>query len=208
MAPEWNRGMETRRDWQVLVLGGASGVGKTMVSYRLAHHFAVGLTEMDDFHIVLRRMTTIEQQPALHFFGLDADAVQRLDDEQMLAHVRATSEAVSEVMALVIANHLASSAPMVIEGDFLLPSLAVQPAYDGIPAEGRVRAIFLFEDDEQQILRNYRAREGTDQAHRARVSWYHSEWLRREAERLGLPVVPSRPWDTVLERVIAAVQSA
>ena len=76
------------------------------------------------------------------------------------------------------------------------------------PAPGQVRAVFLYEDDEQQILRNYRAREGTDQPHRARVSWYHSAWLRREAERLGLPAVPARPWDTVLERVIAALHPA
>ena len=200
--------METRRDWQVVVFGGASGVGKTMVSYRLAHHFAVGLTEMDDFHIVLKRLTTPEQQPALHFFRLHAAEVLRMDDEQMLAHILDASEAMSAAMELVIGNHLASNAPVVLEGDFLLPSLAVRPAYDGIPADGRVRAVFLYEEDEQHLLRNYRAREGTDQPHRARVSWYHSEWLRREAERLGLPAVPARPWDTVLERVIAALQSA
>jgi 2-phosphoglycerate kinase len=200
--------METRRDWQVLVFGGASGVGKTMVSYRLAHHFAVGLTEMDDFHIVLKRMTTPEQQPALHYFRLHAAEVPRLDDERMLAHILDASEAMSAAMELVIGNHLASKAPVVVEGDFLLPSLAVRPAYDGIPADGQVRAVFLYEEDERQIRRNYRAREGTDQPHRARVSWYHSEWLRREAERLGLPAVPARPWDTVLERVIAALQPA
>ncbi len=200
--------METRRDWQVLLFGGASGVGKTMVSYQLAQHFAVGLTEMDDFQNVLERLTTPEQQPALHFFRLHAAEVLRMDDEQMLAHILDASEAMSGAMELVIGNHLASSAPVVLEGDFLLPSLAVRPAYDGIPADGQVRAVFLYEEDEQQILRNYRAREGTDQPHRARVSWYHSEWLRREAERLGLPAVPARPWDTVLERVIAALQPA
>ncbi len=200
--------MEPRRDWQVVVFGGASGVGKTMVSYRLAQHFAVGLTEMDDFQKVLNRLTTPEQQPALHFFRLHAAEVLRMDDEQMLAHILDTSEAMSGAMELVIGNHLASSAPVVLEGDFLLPSLAVRPAYDGIPADGQVRAVFLYEEDEQQILRNYRAREGTDQPHRARVSWYHSEWLRREAERLGLLAVPARPWDTVLERVIDALQPA
>ena len=29
-----------------------------------------------------------------------------------------------------------------------------------------------------------------------------------EAQPLGLPAVPARPWDTVLERVIAALQPA
>jgi 2-phosphoglycerate kinase len=200
--------METQRDWQVVVLGGASGVGKTMVSYPLAHAFRVGLTEMDDFHIVLKRMTTPEQQPALHSFRLHAAAVLRMDDEPMLAHTRSVADAMSGAMELVIGNHLASNAPVVIEGDFLLPSLAVRPAYDGIPAGGQVRAVFLYEDDEQQIRRNYRARAGTDQPHRTRVSWYHSEWRRREADRRGLPAVPARPWDTVLDRVIAALHPA
>ena len=199
------RGVDLQRSWQVLLFGGASGVGKTSVSYRLAHAFGVGLTEVDDFHIVLMRMTTPAQQPALHFFRLHAAEVLRMDGEQMLPHLLDTSDAMSGALELVIGNHLASSAPVVIEGDWLLPSLALRLAYDGIPAAGQVRAVFLYEEDEQQILRNYRAREGTDQPHRARVSWYHSEWLRREAARLGLPAVPARPWDTVLERVIAAL---
>jgi 2-phosphoglycerate kinase len=200
--------METLRTWQVLVFGGASGVGKTSVSYRLAHAFGVGLTEVDDFQIVLERMTTPEQQPPLHEWRLHAAEVLRLDDEQMLAHTLRVAEALSGAMELVIGNHLASSAPVVLEGDFLLPSLAVRPAYDGVPAEGKVRAVFLYEADERQILRNFRAREGEEQRRRTRASWYFSEWLRREAERRGLPAVPARPWETVLERVIATLQPA
>jgi tRNA A37 N6-isopentenylltransferase MiaA len=41
------------RRWQVLLLGGPSGAGKTAVSYRLARHFGVGITEVDDFQVVL-----------------------------------------------------------------------------------------------------------------------------------------------------------
>jgi 2-phosphoglycerate kinase len=200
--------MEPQRDWQVVVFGGASGVGKTMVSYRLAHHFAVGLTEMDDFQNVLERLTTPEQEPALHEWRLHSAAVLAMDDEQMLAHTRRVADAMSVAMELVIANHLATRTPVVLEGDFLLPELAVRPVYDGIPAEGQVRAVFLYEEDEQQILRNFRVREGEAQPRRARASWYYSEWLRREAARLGLPAVPARPWETVLERVIAALHPA
>ena len=202
--------MDRQRSWQVLLLGGASGVGKTSVSYRLAHHFAVGLTEMDDFQNVLERMTTPKQQPALHYFRLHTAEVLRMDDEQMLAHTLSVADAMSVAMELVIANHLATRAPVVLEGGFLLPSLAVRPAYDGVLADGQVRAVFLYEEDEQQLLRNFRARAGEDHRwpRRARASWYDSEWLRREAERLGLVAVPARPWDTVLERVIAALQPA
>ena len=33
--------------WRVLLLGGAGGVGKTSVSYRVARHFGAGPTEVD-----------------------------------------------------------------------------------------------------------------------------------------------------------------
>lgn len=36
-------------------------------------------------------------------------------------------------------------------------------------------------------------------------SWKHSQWLRQKDLRLGVPCVPARPWDTVLERVMAVV---
>jgi hypothetical protein len=94
----------------------------------------------------------------------------------------------------------------VLEGDFILPALATRSSYEGIDAAGQVRAVFLYEDDEAQIIQNYHAREGTEQPQRARASWRHSQWLRREAKRLGIPAVAARPWQTVLARVIAALE--
>jgi 2-phosphoglycerate kinase len=200
--------MERRRTWQVLLLGGASGVGTTSVGYRLAHHFGAALTEVDDVKGLLERMTTPEQYPALHYFRVHAAEEPRMDDEQIVAGVLGIGEVLSGALEIVIRNHLAARTPLVLEGDFLLPSLALRPTYDGVPAGGQVRAVFLVEEDERQLRRNFLAREGDEQPRRARVSRYHSEWLRREAERLGLPAVPARPWDTVLQRVIAALDPA
>jgi 2-phosphoglycerate kinase len=33
-----------KRNWTVLLIGGASGSGKTSVSFRLASHLAIGIT--------------------------------------------------------------------------------------------------------------------------------------------------------------------
>ena len=57
-----------KRTWDVLLIGGASGTGKTSISYRIARHFGVGITEVDDFQQLLLRMTTAEQQPILHYW--------------------------------------------------------------------------------------------------------------------------------------------
>ena len=40
-----------------------------------------------------------------------------------------------------------------------------------------------------------------------RLAQRYGEWLRQEAERLGVAAVPTRPWDTVLERVIATIDA-
>ena len=200
--------MSDRRRWQVLLIGGASGVGKTQVSYRLAQHFGVGITEIDDFQVILERMTTPEQQPVMHFFRTDPEGFFALNEEQKLAHAVSYAEAMAEPLEYVIANHLDGGAPIVLEGDFLLPSLAALPDYDGIPAAGRVRAVIVYEDDEAQIGRNYLAREGEPQPERARASWRYSEWLRQESERLGVPTLAARPWDTVFERSLTLLEAS
>jgi hypothetical protein len=109
---------------------------------------------------------------------------------------------------LVIASHIASCVPVALEGDFILPLIATQAEYGDVPANGLVRAVFLYEEDEEQIGRNYLLRDGYEQPQRARTSWRVSEWLRQEAERVGVPAIPARPWDSVLQRTIDAVDLA
>src|SRR3712207_2075074 len=200
--------MIEQRSWQVLLIGGASGVGKTSVSYRLAHHYGVGITEVDDFQVILEHMTTPEQQPVLHYWRSHPEETRRMDEDQQLAYTLSYSGVMATALELVIANHLESQAPIVLEGDFILPSLAVQPNYAGVAAKGQVRGIFLYEEDEEQILRNYRIREGQDQPGRARASWRYSEWLRQEAGRLGVPAISARPWDTMFSRATALLAPA
>ncbi|HVB09850.1 MAG TPA: hypothetical protein VNM16_05715 [Bacillota bacterium] len=179
------------RTWQVLLLGGASGVGKTSVSYRLAAHYGIGITEVDDLYVAVRRLTTHAEQPALHEAGLEGD---------MLARMLRVSQALAPAVDAVIASHLESRTPVLLEGDFLLPGAALQPA--------DVVALFLYEEDEGQIARNYRAREGQDQPRRAQASWRHSEWLRAECARLGVPTLAARPWESLLARCIARIDGA
>lgn len=193
------------RAWQVLLIGGASGVGKTQVSYRLARHYDIGITEVDDFQIVLERTTDPEQYPVLHYWRLHWEEARSMDEDQQLAFMLSYSRVIAGALSPVIANHLDTRAPTVLEGDFILPSLAVQASYEEIPNNGQVRAIFLYEEDEDQLGDNYLKREGEAEPRRARASFRHSEWLRREAARLGLQTVRSRPWESVLERAIAAI---
>ncbi len=197
---------EPARKWQVLLIGGASGTGKTSVSYCLAQYFRVGITEFDDFQVILEKMTTPEQQPALHYWRTHPEAIY-LPAERIVENGIAIGEAMQPALSAVIANHLASHSPVVLEGDFILPSLAIQPAFDDEPNNGRVQAVFLVEPDEEQLLHNYTNREpeSGEQRKRAQVSWLFGQWLLREAQHANVPIVLARPWETAFERILTAI---
>jgi 2-phosphoglycerate kinase len=195
------------RDWTVLLIGGASGSGKTSLSYPLARHFGVALTEADDIHLAVRKMTTPEQRPVLHYFDAHRDEVQTWAPERILEHFLNLCRELEPAYEVVIANHLESGVPLILEGDYLLPALARKESFEGIANNGRVRSLFVLEDDEAQYGANYLAREPheTRQDLRARVSWLHSRWLAEEAAAAGGIALPSRPWGTGLERALAAL---
>jgi 2-phosphoglycerate kinase len=157
--------------WQVLLLGGPSGIGKTTISYRLAQYFGVGITEIDDFQVLLERMTTPEQQPVLHFWRTHP-APEQLTAAEIMEQGLDVGRVMASGLEAVIANHLETQTPVVLEGDFLHPSLAAQTSFAGQPNDGRVRGIFLYETDEQQLLANFLQREPQSgpQTTRARVS--------------------------------------
>jgi 2-phosphoglycerate kinase len=194
------------RPWQILLLGGPSGSGKTAISYRLARYFDVGITEVDDFQVLLERMTTPEQQPALHFWRTHP-APHLLALKEIMEQGLEVGRVMAAGLEAVLANHLESNAPVLLEGDFIHPALAAQTRFDDQPNDGRVRAVFLYEEDEQQLVANFLQREPASgpQLTRARVSWLYGQWLKREGERYGFPALPARPWESVFERVVAAV---
>lgn len=199
---------DASRSWTVLLIGGASGSGKTSVSYRVAQHFGVGITEVDDFQVILEKMTTPEQQPILHYWQTHLQH-QSVSAEQIFEHSLAVARVLHPALEAVTANHLEGNAPIVLEGDFILPALAVQPTYGEYPNNGRVRGVFIDEPDESQLLANYAQREPDQGAQlmRARVSWLHNQWLRSEAARLGVPILPSRPWATLFHRLLESLTS-
>jgi 2-phosphoglycerate kinase len=171
---------DRQRPWAVFLLGGASGVGKTSLSYRLAYHLRVGLTEVDVFQVVLETMTTPEQQPVLHFWRTHP-APHTLAAEEIARQGMEVGRVMMPGLVAVVLNHYESNAPVVLEGDFIIPALIAQPEIAPLYEAGRVRAAFVHEPDEAQLLANYLQREpeAGPQHLRAQVSWYQSEWLKQ-----------------------------
>jgi 2-phosphoglycerate kinase len=189
-----------RPTWTVALICGASGVGKSSVAVPLAVRYAVPLAEADDIVTAVGAITTAEQLPAVHFWRTHPEAQEWAPERIADLHFT-VAEAMRPAFAAVIADHLEFSAPVVFEGDYLLPELVTGFG----PA---VRAVVLDETARGRLVGNYRTREPAsgEQHHRAEVSTLVSARLAERAAAADVPVVPARPWADATDRVDRALR--
>ncbi|MCL1787131.1 MAG: hypothetical protein FWG38_04025 [Defluviitaleaceae bacterium] len=175
-----------QRSWDILLIGGASGVGKTYATKQIAKQYGIDLVRVDDFQALLEATTTPESHPAVHYWathpnwrdeGVDA-AVERLVD---------VGKMLTPGLAAVVNDHIIENIPMVLEGDFILPALAASLT------SPKVKSVFVLEPSREQILQNFLAREGSHQVFRANVSYAYNCWLMEHCKTLGIPLVDARP---------------
>ncbi|MFE2064554.1 AAA family ATPase [Streptomyces sp. NPDC059467] len=189
-----------RQSWTVTLVCGASGVGKSSIAIPLAARYGVPLAEADDIVTALQALTTPQQSPMLHYWSTHPEARSWAPERIAELHF-AVADALRPGVEAVIADHIKFGAPVVFEGDYLVPELA-----DGFG--GAARAVVLGEPDDERITANLRARESDrgDQRHRARVSTLVGAQLTKRADAVGVPVVPARPWHDGLDRVDRALR--
>jgi 2-phosphoglycerate kinase len=183
----------------VILVCGASGAGKSRTAVGLAARYGVPLGEADDIVTALMVMTSAEQQPELHYWRTHPAARSWAPEKIVDLHFDVV-DALRPAFAAVIADHVVSGAPTVMEGDYLTPELAA--AHPGL-----VRVVVLDEPDEDQLVTNYRTREPhhDEQRRRAQVSILIGARLAQRARRAGMPVLPARPWTDQLDRVDRAL---
>ena len=184
--------------WTVALICGASGVGKTTAARALAHRYGAALGEADDVVTALKALTSAQHLPALHYWDTHPEAGSWPAEQIAALHFQVAEE-LTPAFAAVIADHLAYDAPVVLEGDYLLPELVLGLA-------PQVQAIVLT-DTEAAIVSNYHAREPQRGAQdlRASVGALVTAELTRRAEQARVPVRAARPWQDSLARIDAVL---
>ena len=199
--------------WQALLIGGISGTGKSTVARQLAQRFGIPWLQVDLFRLAFQhsRATLPRGNESLYLFW-DRPDVWQLPPEQLRDGLIETGEVMSPALEIVTASQVDHAGPMVLEGDGILPSLRDYPLLRERVTAGQVAMIFLVEPDEAILLgnmlargRGMEARSAAEHRTEAHAKWLFGRWLTIEAERYGLPVLAPRPWDTLGERVLAAV---
>jgi len=188
--------MNDDRNWTVLFIGGASGIGKSSIAYEIARFYGVNVLEVDDVHLSVKTVTTKEHFPAIHLYdsgmnwrdvGVDGNVNWLID----------VSKEMAPVLKALANRHIEDKLPIIIEGDFIYPEFTV--SFDN----PEVKSIFVQESDKNQILQNYLSREGGElQQYRAEISISYGDWIAETCRRNGIELIESRPWNTALSRAI------
>jgi 2-phosphoglycerate kinase len=196
--------------WKVLMIGGSSGVGKTVVARELAKQLSIPLLLLDDIRIAIQQVTTFESNPELHIF-LNYQAEQWRNSQSIYADWITVGRAMAKPLNAIVDHHIKvpSIGPIIIEGDGILPLAGNQ-----IFEQKDVNSIFIVEQSEEQLLNNLRSRgRGFNDGHEleqkgfAHASWLYGQWLAQEAEKLGLLVINAQPHQTIFERLLSSISN-
>ena len=196
--------------WTVLLIGGPAATRKTSIAKAIAARCAAEVLQADDIWLALQRATDPDARPTLHFFAQETVWDRPIDE--LVTAMRVLADEVSAALEPVTAHHLRVRDRIVIEGVWITPAFAAGKAFAGSVYDGAVRSVFIDERD-QTAIRDVMLARGRGiqewlprrQTAMVRMQAGYGEWLREAASAQGLPLVAARPVDTLVDRVLAAL---
>ena len=190
------------RNWMVLLIGGASGTGKSTLAYNLGEYYGVNVMEVDDIHLAVEKVTTGKDYPAIHYWEQGINW-KEIGVERNVQWLQDVSAEMNPILKALIERHLEDQVPIILEGDFIDPRLLNDIESD------QVKGLFVYEENQKEIIQNYWNREGGEpQDYRAQISVNYGKVLAEYCDENGLCIVDARPWDTSLDRAILCIHQA
>ncbi len=195
--------------WQVLLLGGASGTGKSTAAQAIGRHVGGSWLQVDDLRLVLQygELLTPRDFPDLFYFLQLAD-VRAVSPETLRDQLIAIARLMTPAIRSVVGHHTMTQKRIILEGDGIAPAAAAEQQSE------TVRAVFLVVTDEATLQHNMMARGRGVIAHSpeteaqgrawVQLAWHYNQWLEQEARKYGLPMLSPQPYETLVMRILDA----
>lgn len=201
----------------VILIGGATGVGKSTVATQLGARLGINrVIPTDAIREVMRAMLEEELAPALHTSSFDADRLvhqplpRRADP--LLVGFREQAVMIAVGIRALVRRAVREGTPLVVEGVHVVPGLID-------PAEFQEKAVvvpLLIMVENEELHRSHFQSRGQE-SHSRPVERYleHFARIRKIQEHLvslarehAMPVVPSYDLDSTLSRILELAVSA
>lgn len=198
----------------VILIGGATGVGKSTIATQLAARLGiVRVVATDAVREVMRAMLSPELTPTLHVSSFESDRALRepptRSADALIVGFREQTASVSVGIAALIERAALERTSVVIEGAHIVPGF-----FDLDVHADRILAVpfVVGVDDEERHLSHFAAREDAVEARPAQRYAEGFEKIRRlqryvidQALSHGVPVIPNHSFDQSIAAVIDLV---
>jgi 2-phosphoglycerate kinase len=200
----------------IVLIGGATGVGKSTVATTVASRLGiVRIVSSDAIREVMRGIFTREMMPTIHSSSFDVAEHLREppgDADPVIAGFRRQVQAVSVGVTQLIRRAVVEGIDLIIEGAHVVPGFVQLPG----PDEAIVVSLLVTVDDEQTHRSHFVARTQDTRARRENRNYLEyfpqirtiQNYVRSLAVEHGVAVVPSYSLDATVSRVMQLIVSA
>ncbi len=199
----------------VILIGGATGVGKSTIATQLAAR--LGITRIiptDAIREVMRAMFSAELMPALHTSSYDAERLARKplprNADPVIIGYREQAVAVAVGVRALVRRAIMEGTDLILEGAHIAPGFLDLEAL-----EGAVVVPFVITVDDEELHRSHfirRAHESRGRPSDRPLEYIDNirtiqRYVKSLALEHGMPIIPSYNLDATLAQVIELVVS-
>ncbi|MGH2572013.1 MAG: 2-phosphoglycerate kinase [Actinomycetota bacterium] len=198
----------------VIMIGGATGVGKSTIATQLAVRLGIiRVVATDAIREVMRALFTSELMPTLYKSSFDADSALREPPprpvDRVIVGFREQTAAVSVGIHAMVERAAVEGTSVIIEGAHVVPGFV-----DLAPYEGRVLAVpVILTVDDEDLHRSHFAVRSLDVSPRPVERYLQGfenirrvqKYIKSQALSHDVPVMPNYSLDQTLSRIIDLV---
>ncbi|WP_456436330.1 ATP cone domain-containing protein [Thermovibrio ammonificans] len=196
----------------IILIGGATGVGKSMVAAELTRILEINrLASTDSLREVMRKMVSKELVPTLHVSSYEAGKflhhIEGMGKEERIIYgFLDQSEKVATGVEAVINRAIKENVSLVVEGIHLIPGIA-----NKFKDKAHIVHILLTTLDEESHRGRFKSREKRSlRTSKKYLKNFQSirviqDFLYRKAKEEGIPVIDNIDFDQTRDRVLEAI---
>ncbi|MGH8900761.1 MAG: zeta toxin family protein [Egibacteraceae bacterium] len=209
----WQQAQE-RKVPLIVLIGGATGVGKSTVATMVANRLGiVRIVSTDAVREVMRGIFTKEMMPSLHTSSFEVTTLLKDppgDADPVIAGFRHQVHAVAVGLAQLLRRALIEGTDLIVEGAHIVPGFLRLP-----PREAAIVVPSVISIDDQQVHRSHFVARSSDVRRGDQRYLDHfddirkiQDYVRALAQEHGVPVISSHALDLTVKRVMELVVSA